>query len=749
MGLAERSISESSDDIVIRPLELADLQRGISSDEPQESPRRKRDGENLDACFGLLGSQDKFFSVVYGLSKKDGHSAKHKMLARMAWKNAYNKVKAMRDPWEKFDIAQFRMEKARRHRYKALQKKWVTDEVLVKMDTAPFSHGAMRECFRMKKLSNFCHDDWSKAHNYVAKRYMNEATPPQTYYDDVKLQMDAKLWGEEYNRHNPPKKVDIFQMAVLELLERPGCPLFHVEHFIEGSYVKYNSNSGYVSSSKMRMTPHAFSHFTFERSGHELIVVDVQGVGDLYTDPQIHTAHGTEYGDGNLGTRGMALFFHSHVCNSICHSLGLSQFDLAPSEITKLQRQNRTSVSSKTRVRGTEEHVTLPTEEQRLDLNEYLRQRSQSSGCSTQEDDNIIADLNIASCESLDESVDESEDSAVAMSASRPRFARGPRIARRLSNPPGDEAPKDAGRRRRSGNSESAIQAQQTLLLAEADRQSAESLGVPSICNPPQPRLRFDSSSSECDSITRADMVNFSAMVTRRSRPSRIMSPELQRDFLLALDVPRHDSVNIILGQVHLDMAKYYELNRFNEEGENYDRDAAVFHVMQAAHCGLVEGLLAAAQLLLGLPHYILPDTELSEAERDQVLGFAFLEEACRAGDRWSIIYVATALEQGIALPPGRSRNWVVADVLYERALTGSGEDDEGGYDAVMETPNYLLKARQAAMYLQGGHGLIKDPNRAGELYSEAAQLATEAMKGKLAAKYYMDAELAWGECEE
>lgn len=36
----------------------------------------------------------------------------------------------------------------------------------------------------------------------------------------------------------------------------------------------------------------AFSHFTFERSGHQLIVVDVQGVGDLYTDPQIHTADG-------------------------------------------------------------------------------------------------------------------------------------------------------------------------------------------------------------------------------------------------------------------------------------------------------------------------------------------------------------------------------------------------------------------------------------------------------------------------
>ena len=27
------------------------------------------------------------------------------------------------------------------------------------------------------------------------------------YFEDVKLQLDAKMWGEEYNRHNPPKKV--------------------------------------------------------------------------------------------------------------------------------------------------------------------------------------------------------------------------------------------------------------------------------------------------------------------------------------------------------------------------------------------------------------------------------------------------------------------------------------------------------------------------------------------------------------
>jgi len=31
----------------------------------------------------------------------------------------------------------------------------------------------------------------------------------EVYFNDVRLQLDAKLWGEEYSRHNPPKKVQI------------------------------------------------------------------------------------------------------------------------------------------------------------------------------------------------------------------------------------------------------------------------------------------------------------------------------------------------------------------------------------------------------------------------------------------------------------------------------------------------------------------------------------------------------------
>lgn len=102
-----------------------------------------------------------------------------------------------------------------------------------------------------------------------------------------------------------------------------------VEDYIPGLYVKYSNNSGFVGTEtsttedRERNTPQAFSHFTFVASDYKLMVVDIQGVNDNYTDPQIHTADGRGFGTGNLGTFGMEKFLQSHRCNEVCKWLGL------------------------------------------------------------------------------------------------------------------------------------------------------------------------------------------------------------------------------------------------------------------------------------------------------------------------------------------------------------------------------------------------------------------------------------------
>ncbi len=81
----------------------------------------------------------------------------------------------------------------------------------------------MRECFRLKKLCKEASNaQWEHAHNYVAKRYKSDV-PREVLFEDVRLQMDAKLWAEEYNRHNPPKKVRRPQILLLSINYLRGC----------------------------------------------------------------------------------------------------------------------------------------------------------------------------------------------------------------------------------------------------------------------------------------------------------------------------------------------------------------------------------------------------------------------------------------------------------------------------------------------------------------------------------------------
>ena len=66
------------------------------------------------------------------------------------------------------------------------------------------------------------------------------------------------------------------------------------------------------------------------------MIVDIQGVGNLWTDPQIHSLAGDDYGDGNLGVGGMALFFSTSRYGPVARALGLPLFALSPAEQARI-----------------------------------------------------------------------------------------------------------------------------------------------------------------------------------------------------------------------------------------------------------------------------------------------------------------------------------------------------------------------------------------------------------------------------
>ncbi len=76
---------------------------------------------------------------------------------------------------------------------------------------------------------------------------------------------------------------------------------------MSGTYVKYINNGDFVTdkttNDNVSNIAQAFSHFTWEASKARLHVVDLQGVDNILTDPQIHS----KKGGGNEYCRALSL----------------------------------------------------------------------------------------------------------------------------------------------------------------------------------------------------------------------------------------------------------------------------------------------------------------------------------------------------------------------------------------------------------------------------------------------------------
>lgn len=109
-----------------------------------------------------------------------------------------------------------------------------------------------------------------------------------------------------------------------------------VEEFIGGEFVKYMNNTGIVCNSiatdSVGEKAVSFAHYTYEKSRHKLMVVDLQGSGHFLYDPEIASRDWTDkdttefmFCAGNLSAKAIDTFLANHTCNRYCEMLGLNE----------------------------------------------------------------------------------------------------------------------------------------------------------------------------------------------------------------------------------------------------------------------------------------------------------------------------------------------------------------------------------------------------------------------------------------
>ena len=92
------------------------------------------DGQRCDSIHErAIRSQSRQFPLKLNINQHQYQSGCSSS-PKINWMQAIRKIKHLKDPWEKFNIADIPSETATRHRYHPLKKQWVTDKVEIKME---------------------------------------------------------------------------------------------------------------------------------------------------------------------------------------------------------------------------------------------------------------------------------------------------------------------------------------------------------------------------------------------------------------------------------------------------------------------------------------------------------------------------------------------------------------------------------------------------------------------------------------
>lgn len=232
-----------------------------------------------------------------------------------------------------------------------------SQETQVSIRRNPFTKGGMRHCYGLRDMGLRMRNQ----EKMVAKmsKWVEEGdVDPLTTVDIYAKQTAVAHYYARQFRHQCRKYagIDFFLDFVPCYAYRPiqtddeaELEGFCGEQYVTGEFVKLTSNAGFVNREEYGAHANvgaAFSHFTFEMSKGALLVADIQGVCKghrddgrsskqgpneedkqrqwLLSDPQVLTDGASyDFGRGDLGLKGMQMFFKTHKCGWLCKKLHL------------------------------------------------------------------------------------------------------------------------------------------------------------------------------------------------------------------------------------------------------------------------------------------------------------------------------------------------------------------------------------------------------------------------------------------
>uniref|UniRef100_A0A9J7YCW1 non-specific serine/threonine protein kinase n=1 Tax=Cyprinus carpio carpio TaxID=630221 RepID=A0A9J7YCW1_CYPCA len=200
------------------------------------------------------------------------------------------------------------------------------------------------------------YDILKPGHLYIVKSFLPEVvnTWQSIYREDTVLhlclreiqqQRAAQKLTFAFNQIRPktipysPRFLEVFLLYC-----HSAGQWFAIEECITGDFRKFNNNNGdeIVPTNLLEETMLAFSHWTYEYTRGELLVLDLQGVGEILTDPSViksgeKGSYDMIFGPANLGDDAIRNFRAKHHCNSCCRKLKLPDLkrnDYTPDKLT-------------------------------------------------------------------------------------------------------------------------------------------------------------------------------------------------------------------------------------------------------------------------------------------------------------------------------------------------------------------------------------------------------------------------------